>query len=168
MWGTLMRWLPWLAIGTACLGLSCLPPGDYPGAGGPLTDSAGEQVGAATPDGTRCHSGTFECADGAAVVPCGSWHFDVNEMGGVSGAGEITAVLPDAPLQVTLGGAIDEGVESYHITLCSEAEGGGELVLAYDGPGLTLVGSWSFANGPEPTGVEVGGGVAGTSCVALP
>lgn len=149
----------------AVLGGSCLPPTQP---SGPQTANVGEQVSAFTPEGMRCHSGTFECASGPEAAWCGSWYFDMTAAGDVVGGGQITSPTLALPVQVTLRGVIDPGVDGYQIVLSSPNGGSGQLTLHYPGPTAELAGSWSFVDAPEPTGVEVGGGAAGDSCKELP
>ena len=163
-----MKTMRWLLMCGALWSLSCLPPDSPPADDVPITVDAGEQVSASTPDGQGCHQGTFECADGPEVTSCGTWSFDVNESGGISGHGQIVSGLPGGPVDVVLSGVIDQGTDSYDVVLTSEAGGSGQMELEYDGPTLNLVGSWSFTDGPEPTGNEIDGGITGTSCVQLP
>ncbi len=149
-----------LVTGLLVLGISCQSGDIFPWSEEPITSD--EQVGGVTPDGTQCHSGTFACADGPEVTECGSWYFDMNEAGGISGSGELTS--PNGTAILTLSGIIDQGVESYTLVLASEIGGHGEMELAYDGPSLDLNGSFWFVDGPEPTGVLIEGVVTGDSC----
>lgn len=155
-------------VGASLLAFSCLPPRGEQTVSDSNSDNVGNLVDASTPEGDHCHSGIFECADGEIVTACGTWYFDMNESGAVVGAGEITGGFPDVPIEITLSGVIDEGVEAYEIVLASTGGGTGLISLTYPGPTLDLSGSWSFTNAPEPDGVEISGGVTGTSCTALP
>jgi hypothetical protein len=115
----------------------------------------------------RCHSGTFQCADGPILTECGAWFFDLNEGDAVIGAGEITGVLPSAPVQVILSGIVDSNTLSVQITVTSDHDGNGIMNLGYDGPTLEWAGDWSFSDEPEPAGTEVSGQLTGTSCASL-
>lgn len=154
-------------VGFILLGASC-PPADNTPVGSEATDNAGEEVLAASPEGAQCHAGTFECADGEEVTACGTWYFDADADGGVSGAGEITAAALGSAVPVTVSGVIDQGVGTYQLVLTSTAGGSGTMTLTYNGPTEELIGSWSFTSRAEPDGIEVSGGLAGTSCTVLP
>lgn len=161
-----MKTLHVLAAVIILCGMSCLPPDNQPAADSTVTFSADEQVGAATPDGTGCHYGTFECATGPEVASCGSWMFDVNETGAISGTGSITTVTGEQ-LAIILGGVVDPGVGTYVVELSTAEGGAGHIDLSYDGGSLNLTGTWWFRDGPEPTGNEIEGGVTGSSCIQL-
>jgi hypothetical protein len=156
-----------LMVGLAA-GLSCLPPSQNPITDDATVDTQGEQVSAATPEGTQCHSGTFECADGSVVTACGTWFFDVSEEDAIVGAGEITSGLPGVPITVRLSGSFDPTNPIIEVILTSAEDGSGEMHLSYVGPTLEIIGNWSFTSGPEPEGVEIGGGAAGASCTVIP
>jgi hypothetical protein len=137
---------------------------------GPLLnwlDPGGGDDGPGDSSPARCHSGTFQCADGPILTECGTWYFDINGGDAVVGAGEITGTLPSAPVQVILSGIVDPDGLAVHITLTSSNDGNGEMNLTYQGPTLTLTGDWQFIDGPEPAGVEVGGELTGESCTSL-
>jgi hypothetical protein len=151
-----------LAVLAIFTGANCLssPLFDWLNARGP-----DDQPGDSSP--ARCHSGTFQCADGPILTECGTWYFDINDGDAVIGAGVITGSLPSAPVQITLSGVVDPDGLAVHVILTSSNEGGGEMNLTYEGPTLVLTGEWDFTDGPEPAGVEVGGELTGESCASL-
>jgi hypothetical protein len=154
-----------LTLGAVLLHITCVPAG-LPLTEEVFTDTVTEQASAVTPEGTGCHAGKFQCANGPELTECGTWYFDMTDADTVIGFGEITGVA-NGPISVVLSGVIDKGVQSYPIVLTSDAGGSGEITLVYDGPELELGGTWSFTDAPEPEGTLYEGGVVGTSCVDL-
>lgn len=115
----------------------------------------------------RCHTGTFQCADGPILTECGTWSFDVNENDAVTGTGAIDTGQSSTPIQITLTGIVDPDALSVQIILVTETGGNGLLNLQYDGPTLSLIGEWELSDGPEPSGIEISGETTGESCSSL-